>query len=93
MKILIVDGEETLLIKEQGRGDGGIVLNYMVKEPGGAYSNYRHWFSDPAVAEAEYQATGIDQMRAFISLARMNTANEPIEALPSPARSSKVALR
>jgi hypothetical protein len=93
MKSLIVDGEETLLIRELGRGDGGVVLNYMVKEADGAYSNFRHWFSDPSAAEAEYQATDIAQMRERIPLARKNTANEPIDVPPPPARSNKAALK
>lgn len=80
MKTFVIDGQHALLIKEKGAGDGGVVLNYMVQESDGTYSNFRHWYSDPALAEREFATSTDDDMRARIVLARRIAVGEPIVA-------------
>ena len=47
MKQIIVDGEEHIVILEDGNDDGGLVINHMAPKPGvpGVVSNFRAWYA------------------------------------------------
>lgn len=84
MRTFTIDGQNVLLFRERGAGDGGTVLNYMVEETDGTFSNYRHWYSDPALAEQEFSASTDEDVRARIIRARKIAAGEPVLANEQP---------
>lgn len=61
-KTLIVDGDEHFFFTEKGMGDGGVVVNHVAPDFDGELVNFRHWFSDPARAQQEFDA--IDEKKA-----------------------------
>jgi hypothetical protein len=77
-KTLIVDGEETVCFLERGAGDGGIIVNHLVKEADGTFSNFRYWFAIPSMARAEYDALSVEDWRDRIVRARKVAAGEPL---------------
>lgn len=61
-KVINFDGEDHLVITEKAT-DGGMVVNYFSPTPDGKGANFRHWFSDPELAQAEFDATDEKKMR------------------------------
>jgi hypothetical protein len=61
MKTFNDDGDNIMLFLEHG-SDGGMIVNTVVEDASepGTYLNFRHWYSDPAVAKAEYAKAETD---------------------------------
>lgn len=64
MKTIIVDGLEHTFFLEHGLGDGGAVVNHLSPGKDGMVVNFRHWFSDPARAQAAFYGIDADKATA-----------------------------
>lgn len=70
MKSYIVDGKTCHFFLEQNSG-GGLILNTVVELDDGTVVNYRHWYEDPATAQAAFAKVQeeIDEKRRRIARA------------------------
>lgn len=81
MKSILIDGTACQFFIEKA-SDGGAVLNTLVPTADGEYLNYRHWFSSPDAARAEFASLAGEKSAARVAKARESGISGRIHGKP-----------
>ena len=76
MKTIRINSEDCIFFLERS-DDGGAVVNALAPNPDGTFDNYRHWFSDPQMALAEYES--VDALNGAELIAKARQASSRLD--------------
>lgn len=97
LKIEDIRGQNVVMLKARGLGDGGLVVRYFVEEVDGTFSEVGEWYSDPALAEKVYDAPDVAHMDWVVAEARRQTVKpeerEPQQPRPAPEATKEADVK